>query len=510
MAGKGGGAWKVAYADFVTAMMAFFMVMWLVAQSKPMKEAIASYFNDPSGKNPRQGNGKSNGMLNKDTPPPPAPRGPLKGTGHRQAVAKTTSDDGKGRGASRQVVAMNLRNNNDLVVEAIVTFDEGSADLDARARQSLDRLAEDLIGKWSKIEIRGHTSPRPLPPDSKYHDDWQLSFARSVVVMKYLTDKGIEPKRFRLSECGANEPVSQGTNYGLGAPEGRVEVFVLGEVVGSSRPSGKKKATPADNPPAGVQENPNFDGHPVELTVYSVCKHSACRDGFDDLLDSSEFEADRANWVLNRDDPPLAGQRLRSNRPRRFAQRQPPQDDPVRSVVGEIPVSPAVNPESLSRAERNQTQMNRAFFAMLTAVALLSSTGCEVGDQLFGCTRSDCNSCPTCNNGSCNSGSCNCGTCGNGDCGNSACGNSACGNGACGHGDGSMAMAGDPSANGCGPNGCGPNGGGYGDGHGPLPRGVGGQYVGPQGPPTGGVAYPYYTNRGPRDFLDPNPPDIGN
>ena len=63
MAGKGGGAWKVAYADFVTAMMAFFMVMWLVAQSKPMKQAIAAYFNDPSGRNPRQGNGKSNGVL---------------------------------------------------------------------------------------------------------------------------------------------------------------------------------------------------------------------------------------------------------------------------------------------------------------------------------------------------------------------------------------------------------------------------------------------------------------
>jgi chemotaxis protein MotB len=47
MAGHGGGAWKVAYADFVTAMMAFFMVMWIVAQSKPVKQAIAQYFNDP-------------------------------------------------------------------------------------------------------------------------------------------------------------------------------------------------------------------------------------------------------------------------------------------------------------------------------------------------------------------------------------------------------------------------------------------------------------------------------
>ncbi len=52
MAGKGGGAWKVAYADFVTAMMAFFMVMWLIAQDQKAKEAVAKYFNDPSGFKP--------------------------------------------------------------------------------------------------------------------------------------------------------------------------------------------------------------------------------------------------------------------------------------------------------------------------------------------------------------------------------------------------------------------------------------------------------------------------
>ena len=52
MAGKGGGAWKVAYADFVTAMMAFFLVMWLVAQETEIKEGVAHYFVDPMGYNP--------------------------------------------------------------------------------------------------------------------------------------------------------------------------------------------------------------------------------------------------------------------------------------------------------------------------------------------------------------------------------------------------------------------------------------------------------------------------
>src|SRR4029077_12335890 len=51
MAAGGGGAWKVAYADFVTAMMAFFLVMWITGQSKPVKQAVASYFEDPLGMN---------------------------------------------------------------------------------------------------------------------------------------------------------------------------------------------------------------------------------------------------------------------------------------------------------------------------------------------------------------------------------------------------------------------------------------------------------------------------
>jgi flagellar motor protein MotB len=48
VAGKG-GAWKVAYADFVTAMMAFFLVMWLISQDQKVKDSIAHYFMDPVG-----------------------------------------------------------------------------------------------------------------------------------------------------------------------------------------------------------------------------------------------------------------------------------------------------------------------------------------------------------------------------------------------------------------------------------------------------------------------------
>src|SRR5207253_6731993 len=49
MAGHGGGAWKVAYADFVTAMMAFFLVMWICGQDQKVRRSVSDYFSDPLG-----------------------------------------------------------------------------------------------------------------------------------------------------------------------------------------------------------------------------------------------------------------------------------------------------------------------------------------------------------------------------------------------------------------------------------------------------------------------------
>jgi chemotaxis protein MotB len=54
-----GGAWKVAYADFVTAMMALFIVLWLMSSSDPVRRAVAGYFNDPRGRSANTGTDRS-------------------------------------------------------------------------------------------------------------------------------------------------------------------------------------------------------------------------------------------------------------------------------------------------------------------------------------------------------------------------------------------------------------------------------------------------------------------
>ena len=56
-----GGAWKVAYADFVTAMMALFIVLWMMNASKEVQEAVGGYFKDPSGSSKMVGSNKNGG-----------------------------------------------------------------------------------------------------------------------------------------------------------------------------------------------------------------------------------------------------------------------------------------------------------------------------------------------------------------------------------------------------------------------------------------------------------------
>src|SRR5471032_2181847 len=68
--GHHGGAWKVAYADFVTAMMALFIVLWLMNTSKPVQDAVSGYFRDPKGTAAKKGsiaNGASDTNANKKT-----------------------------------------------------------------------------------------------------------------------------------------------------------------------------------------------------------------------------------------------------------------------------------------------------------------------------------------------------------------------------------------------------------------------------------------------------------
>ncbi len=205
MAGKGGGSWKVAYADFVTAMMAFFMVMWITAQNKEAKEAVSSYFQDPFGKS-----GQSTGPISALTGG--NPKSNRRGEQGRRPGVKTAPSESSGLGTT-------------------ILFTANSAELSETAKSHLKSLAPDLSGIPQRIEIRGHASRAPLPPDSPYHDAWALSYARCQAAMQFLTDNGIEPARMRLSQSGVFQPATNAESADRQKENERVEVFVLREFV---------------------------------------------------------------------------------------------------------------------------------------------------------------------------------------------------------------------------------------------------------------------------------------
>jgi chemotaxis protein MotB len=215
MAGKGGGAWKVAYADFVTAMMAFFMVMWLTSQNEAIKEAVAHHFEDPfSPYEPIEG---ANSNKPKPGPTSPAP------------LAKQPQDDRKVR-RTRKPTLITLGDGNQTTTGTVVYFKPHSTELDATAQADLKALLPSILGKPQKIEIRGHASRRPLPAGSPYQDAWQLSYARCLATMAFLETHGVGAQRIRLSQGGVHEPSSSFIGHDKLAGQERVEVTLLSEL----------------------------------------------------------------------------------------------------------------------------------------------------------------------------------------------------------------------------------------------------------------------------------------
>jgi chemotaxis protein MotB len=232
MAG-GGGAWKVAYADFVTAMMAFFLVMWITGQSPQTKQAISGYFQDPWGTSsefsapasllPSEMHGD---VLSQDMPQQLQP-------GRKPGAADSDGTDNEAQAKSRwaQQRKVHFLQDSDRTTPALVVpFHESSAGLSDAGKMQLDRLIPSLVGKLNKIEVRGHSTRRPLAADSPYRDLWQLCYARCLAVMEYFEQHGIEADRLRLSQSAAFEPLTSRIETAMQGENARVEVFLLDEM----------------------------------------------------------------------------------------------------------------------------------------------------------------------------------------------------------------------------------------------------------------------------------------
>ncbi|MBL8848261.1 MAG: hypothetical protein JNG89_01195 [Planctomycetaceae bacterium] len=181
MAGKGGGAWKVAYADFVTAMMAFFLVMWIVAQDTKVKEQIAHYFVTPMGYMPigERAQAKSGGALDSQS----SGNIPLQdAVSMGRGRARHSDTDAEGRHtkmvsdwlhADSQEYAY-WKDNADRVRAAAQSRSPNPRDPTAADAAAIDRLAQMLNSEtYERLPLKDHSVYRDLLLEALSNVDWE-------------------------------------------------------------------------------------------------------------------------------------------------------------------------------------------------------------------------------------------------------------------------------------------------------------------------------------------------
>ena len=184
--GHHGGAWKVAYADFVTAMMALFIVLWLLNSSKQVQEAVGGYFKDPTGTSKRVGSDMvgagENFIINKDN------MEQLKEQ-LQKAIREVPNFDKLKNHIDMTVTNEGLRI--ELMESAKGTFYEiGSANLNRDGQDIVIVLAQELGKLPNKLAIEGHTDAKTYSKGRNY-SNWELSADRANAARRLMQMNGI-------------------------------------------------------------------------------------------------------------------------------------------------------------------------------------------------------------------------------------------------------------------------------------------------------------------------------
>ena len=186
--GHHGGAWKVAYADFVTAMMALFIVLWLMSSSEKIRKAISAYFRDPSGTGQHAGSATTGTgeavSVNKEN------MANLKEE-LEQALKKSPEFEKLKDYVQMSVTGEGLR------VELIesekgVFFQSGSPVPTAAGRDLIIQLAGHLGKLENDLLIEGHTDARPFGGKTDY-SNWELSADRANAARRLMETNGVRP-----------------------------------------------------------------------------------------------------------------------------------------------------------------------------------------------------------------------------------------------------------------------------------------------------------------------------
>lgn len=197
--GHHGGAWKVAFADFMTAMFALFLVLWLVNQSTDVKSAIAGYFQDPLGRANEYGSSIMPGEGAYAAAPRPLSQEDVVSlrSDRLKEMAKSIRkklEDAPDLSTVRSNVEITMTQDG-LRIELIedengVFFDTGSSNPSARGEQMLELLGAELGMLSNGVRIEGHTDAYPFRGSTTY-TNWELSADRANQARRIMTASGL-------------------------------------------------------------------------------------------------------------------------------------------------------------------------------------------------------------------------------------------------------------------------------------------------------------------------------
>jgi len=187
-----GGAWKVAYADFVTAMMALFIVLWLMNSSDQVKKAVGGYFKDPTGTgklvgSAMAGSGESLSVQKEDMSKlkekiDAAIRAMPKFEKFKDNIEMTITGEG---------LRLNL-----LESEHGMFFVSGSPEPTESGKELIRKLEQELVKLPNTIVIEGHTDAKPFSTKGEY-SNWELSADRANAARRLMQQEGLPPGRIK-------------------------------------------------------------------------------------------------------------------------------------------------------------------------------------------------------------------------------------------------------------------------------------------------------------------------
>jgi chemotaxis protein MotB len=233
-----GGAWKVAYADFVTTMMALFIVLWIVGQSESTREAVAQYFKDPgtfrlkggpsfvpghAGILPGQpveqsGGGKAEGEGSREERALQETAERFKESLHDLGLPQSVRDQVRVE-VTREGLRIELRER-----DGSPFFRVGSAAVIPEVKPIIETLAATLAKLPNHITIEGHTDSRQYSRPDGY-SNWELSADRTNTARKIMEAGGLPSGRIdRLVGHADRLPLVPGDT--LNAMNRRITILV--------------------------------------------------------------------------------------------------------------------------------------------------------------------------------------------------------------------------------------------------------------------------------------------